>query len=111
MVREQLPRYFQIDSSDDFALLVRLGADCSGAVTVLPMDAEGIPGVRIDPEYNLMSDAEVAGYIKDLRKRPLFVDAVGELRLTLGVHHKEALPLHLHEFHSHSCRVSLVREE
>ncbi|MDI7865092.1 hypothetical protein MRS76_24565, partial [Rhizobiaceae bacterium n13] len=73
---------------------IQLGADRPGPITVLPMDAEEISEERIDPEYHLMSDAEVAGYIKDLPIRPLYLDADGELRLTLaGVHHKAALPL------------------
>lgn len=91
-VREQLARLFQVDASDDFALLYELGADCPGAITVMPEEAEQILEELVVPKYHLMSDAELAGYIKELPKRPLFVDADGELRLSLaGMHHKAAL--------------------
>ncbi|PWE53665.1 hypothetical protein DEM27_24275 [Metarhizobium album] len=91
-VREQLARHFQVDARDDFALLYELGADCPGAVTILPSGADVIPEERVRPEYHLMPDEELAGYIKDLPRRPLFVDADGELRLSLaGMHHKAAL--------------------
>jgi serine/threonine-protein kinase HipA len=91
-VREQLARHFQVDASDDFALLYELGADCPGAITILPEGAEEIPEEHVTPEYHLMPEAELAGYINDLPKRPLFVDAGGELRLSLaGMHHKAAL--------------------
>jgi serine/threonine-protein kinase HipA len=91
-VREQLARHFQVDARDDFALLYELGADCPGAITILPEGAPEIPEDRIPPEYHLMSEGELAGYIKDLPRRPLFVDADGELRLSLaGMHHKAAV--------------------
>lgn len=91
-VREQLARHFQVDASDDFALLYELGADCPGAITVLPQDAEVITEEHVVPEFHVMSEAELAGYIRDLPRRPLFVDADGELRLSLaGMQHKAAL--------------------
>ncbi|MGC4411041.1 type II toxin-antitoxin system HipA family toxin (plasmid) [Rhizobium rosettiformans] len=91
-VREQLARHLHVDASDDFALLYELGADCPGAITILPQVASEIPEDRIPPQFHLMSERELADYIKDLPGRPLFVDADGELRLSLaGMHHKAAV--------------------
>jgi serine/threonine-protein kinase HipA len=48
-VREQLARHFQVDASDDFALLYELGADCPGTITILPEGAEEIPEEHVTP--------------------------------------------------------------
>ena len=50
------------------------------------------PEERVIPEYSVMSQAELAEHLRDLPQRPLFVDADGELRLSLaGVHNKAAV--------------------
>lgn len=40
--RDALARYLQVDATDDYSLLYQLGRDCPGAVTVMPLDDEGI---------------------------------------------------------------------
>lgn len=91
-VRQALATHFQLDASDDYGLLYQLGRDCPGAVTIMPTDAEEISEERVIPEYSVMSQAELAQHLRDLPQRPLFVDADGELRLSLaGVHNKAAV--------------------
>ncbi len=58
-------------SRDDVAsLLLHLGKDCAGAVSVLPQGAPPakVPGV-IATDYDTLDDAEVAGIVKALHER------------------------------------------
>jgi len=87
--REALARYLQVDAADDYALLYQLGRDCPGAVTVLPLDEEVVADDNVEPKWDVLEDDRLAEYIEALPRRPLFIDADGELRLSLsGVHHK-----------------------
>lgn len=93
-VRRTLARYFQLDAGDDYQLLLALGRECPGAVTIVASDAPVVAEDGIVPDYDLLDEARLARHIADLPRRPLFVDADGELRLSLpGVHHKTALLL------------------
>jgi len=91
--RAALARYFQVDASDDYALLYNLGRECPGAVSIVPPDEPVIPEDAVTPEFDLLDDDRLAEHIRNLPRRPLFVDADGEeLRLSLpGVHHKAAV--------------------
>lgn len=78
-----------VDATDDYALLFQLGRDCPGAVTVVPLDEEVIADENVETKWDVRDDDRLAEYIGALPRRPLFVDADGELRLSLsGVHHK-----------------------
>lgn len=91
-VREALGRYLHVDASDDYGLLAALGRDCPGAVSILPPSA---PVVRDGDEpmtYEVLGEGRLAELVRSLPTRPLFVDADGELRLSLpGVQHKAAV--------------------
>ncbi|QYO78900.1 type II toxin-antitoxin system HipA family toxin [Devosia salina] len=87
--REALARYLQVDATDDYSLLYQLGRDCPGAVTVMPLDDEVIADENVETKWDVLDDDRLARYIEALPRRPLFIDAEGELRLSLaGVHHK-----------------------
>lgn len=87
--REALARYLQVDATDDYALLYQLGRDCPGAVTVMPLEDEVIADENVETKWDVLDDDRLAEYIEALPRRPLFIDADGELRLSLaGVHHK-----------------------
>lgn len=87
--REALARYLQVDATDDYALLYQLGRDCPGAVTVMPTGDEVIADENVETKWDVLDDDRLAEYIEALPRRPLFIDADGELRLSLaGVHHK-----------------------
>lgn len=91
-IRQTLGNYLQIDAGDRYRLLEALGRECPGAVSILPLDAPVIAEDRLLPRFELLDDARLAQHIRDLPRRPLFVDADGELRLSLaGVQHKTAL--------------------
>lgn len=93
-VRATLARYFKVDASDDYGLLTKLGRECPGAISIVAPEAEVVSEDRVLPEYDVLDDARLAQHIRDLPRRPLFVDADGELRLSLpGVHHKTAVLL------------------
>lgn len=91
--RTVLTRHFQLDVNDVYGLLFELGRECPGAVTLLPMGTSQHAEIK-STEYSLLSDEELHNLIVDLPKRPLFVDADGEVRLSLaGVHDKAAVIL------------------
>lgn len=91
-VRALLAGRFQLDAGDDYGLLAALGRECPGAVSVVPLDAPLLDEGRMAPSYDLLDTGRLAGLIRELPARPLFIDADGELRLSLaGVHHKTAL--------------------
>lgn len=90
--REALARYLQVDATDDYALLYQLGRDCPGAVTVMPLDDEVIADDNVETKWDVLDDDRLAEYIEALPRRPLFIDADGEMRLSLaGVHHKAGI--------------------
>ena len=68
--RRMIAYDFGVDDRDTFALLVALGRDCAGALTLLP-DGE-TPSDDRTPEP--ISDEEVADRIRALRFHPLGVD-------------------------------------
>ncbi len=92
--RATLARRFEVDASDDYGLLTSLGRECPGAVAIVPEDTPVTPEEGVEPRYEILGEAELARHIRDLPRRPLFVDADGELRLSLpGVHDKAAVLL------------------
>lgn len=91
-VRATLARHFQVDASDDYGLLTSLGRECPGAVAIVDEAEPAVPEEIVEPHYELLDEARLARHIRELPRRPLFVDADGELRLSLpGVHDKAAV--------------------
>lgn len=90
--RAALGRYLQVSASDDFSLLYALGRECPGAVSIVPEDDPVVAEGSVRPTYRLLSEQELGDLLRRLPQRPLFVDADGEVRLSLaGVHHKAAV--------------------
>lgn len=90
--RAALARYLHVDASNDYALLYELGRDCPGAVSIHPISAEVFPESAVRPEFDILDDTRLEEHILELPVRPLFIDAEGEMRLSLpGVHHKAAV--------------------
>lgn len=84
-----LSKYHDIAADDEFAMLFALGKDCAGAVSIAPTGTVETPEDTTHPEYRILDEAELATHIRDLPARPLFVDAQGEVRISLaGVHDK-----------------------
>jgi serine/threonine-protein kinase HipA len=90
-VRSAIARSFRISEEDGFGLLRALGADCAGAVAVLPPEAEPAPpgGGTLRP----LSPRQLEQLVDDLPRNPLGVDARDAgVRLSLGgIQHKLVL--------------------
>jgi serine/threonine-protein kinase HipA len=90
-VRGAIAHSFHISEEDGFGLLKALGADCAGAVAVLPLDREPpVPGRgRLRP----LGEGQLAQLIDDLPRNPLGLDpADAGVRLSLGgIQHKLVL--------------------
>jgi len=78
------------DDPTDFAFLSRLGRDCAGAITVVP-EGESLAHDGA-PYYEVLSESQLADYIRTLPQRPLLVDEDGGVLLSLaGVNDKAAV--------------------
>lgn len=89
-VRASIARSFLLSEEDGFGLLGKLGADCAGAVAVLP------PGDRpaVGPgRLRSLTGTDIARLVEDLPRHPLGVDSSSDgVRLSLGgVQHKLVL--------------------
>lgn len=81
-VRAAVAGKLGISEGNGFGLLAALGADCAGAVMVLPEDQP--PGSAGGPPLPL-SESQVAELLRDLPRDPLGVDVdPGGVRLSLG---------------------------
>jgi serine/threonine-protein kinase HipA len=90
-VRAAIARSFHLSEEDGFGMLAALGADCAGAVSVLPPDAE--PHALGEGRLKPLSAAELARLVEELPRHPLGVDASADgVRLSLGgIQHKLVL--------------------
>ena len=90
-VRSAIARSFHISEEDGFGLLRVLGADCAGAVAVLPPEVEPVPPGR--GALRPLSRRQLEQLVDDLPRNPLGVDAGEEgVRLSLGgIQHKLVL--------------------
>jgi serine/threonine-protein kinase HipA len=80
--RVSVARRFGLSEADGFGLLAALGADCAGAVVVLPADRASLPG---RPGVDPLSAADLESLVEELPRRPLGVSAEpGGVRLSLG---------------------------
>lgn len=90
-VRASIANSFRLSEEDGFGLLEALGADCAGAVEVLPQDVEPAPldGGRLRP----LEEGELGALIEELPRKPLGVDSRKDgVRLSLGgIQHKLVL--------------------
>jgi serine/threonine-protein kinase HipA len=82
-VRAALAGKFGLSEEDGFGLLGALGADCAGAVVVLPEGEQ--PSPPGDEGVRLLSEEELTSLVDELPRRPLGVSAEqGGVRLSLG---------------------------
>lgn len=76
-----IARGLGLSPTNVFALLERIGADCGGAVTVVPHGRES-SGRQVATRP--LDDAGLAQLVADLPRRPLGLDAEGNVRLSLA---------------------------
>lgn len=75
-----IAKAFGVSDKNDFALLARIGAECAGAVSLLP---PGETPVAAEPHYQEISEAELAERLGLLPRRPLLAGEKG-IRLSLA---------------------------
>jgi serine/threonine-protein kinase HipA len=81
-VRSSLAHSLEVSAEDGFALLQALGADCAGAVVILPANEE--PDNR-KGEIASLDEADLERLIAELPQHPLGVDGrAAGVRLSLG---------------------------
>lgn len=78
--RRLIAKAFGISDKNDFALLARIGAECAGAVSLLP---PGELPVATEPNYQEISEEELAERLGLLPRRPLLAGEKG-IRLSLA---------------------------
>ncbi len=74
----------------DIQLLAKLGRDCAGALSIIPVDENLDLGQK--PTVDYLAEEQLAAYIAALPRRPLLVDEEGGVMLSLaGVNDKAAV--------------------
>ncbi len=82
---------YGVSPHNSFALLRAIGYDCAGAVSCHAIDEPVTIQTSFPLTGKIITDDELYQHIKDLPKKPLFMDVEG-LRLSLaGVHDKAAV--------------------
>lgn len=90
--RRMIGQTLGLGDPSEFGLLEAIGRECAGAVSVVPEDEDDAPELSIKPEFDILSEIELADLIRNLPRRPLMIDEDGHLRLSLaGVNDKAAL--------------------
>lgn len=80
-VREQVAGYYRLPSSDTFSLLRAIGADCAGALSILPQEEP--PHAPAAYTYKTIPIAALPGYLAGLPLAPLGTGRQG-VRLSLA---------------------------
>lgn len=80
-VREQVAAYYRLSSSDTFSLLRAIGADCAGALSILPQEER--PRSPAEYKYRNIPVAELPKYLAALPLAPLGAGRQG-VRLSLA---------------------------
>lgn len=90
-MRSAIARSFRVSEEDGFSLLSALGADCAGAVAVVPPGTKP-PGPGMG-QTRPLSGRDLAKLIEELPRHPLGIDPNdGGVRLSLGgIQHKLVL--------------------
>ena len=88
--RQLIAKRFGVSDKNDFALLERIGAECAGAVSLLP--SSELP-VAAEPRYREITTKELAARLLELPHHPLLAGQEG-IRLSLaGAQGKLALKI------------------
>jgi len=79
-VRSTIARSLGLSEENSFGLMSVLGAECAGAVVIVPDGEAPVAGGSI----RWFDEVELARAVADLPRHPLGVSAEGEVRLSLG---------------------------
>ena len=78
--RKLIAKSFGVSDRNDFAILENIGAECAGAVSIMPI---GQHPTNTDSQYREISSGELKALIASLPKKPLLVGEEG-IRLSLA---------------------------
>jgi serine/threonine-protein kinase HipA len=93
-VRAAIAGKLGISEANGFAMLAALGADCAGAVTILPGDQP--PRSSPGPPARPLNEKQVGDLLRDLPRDPLGIDVdPGGVRLSLGGVQDKLILVHL----------------
>jgi len=81
-VRATIARSLGLSEGNGFGLMAELGAECAGAVVIVPVGEE--PPEPGEGSIRWLDDAALAGAVAELPRHPLGVSAGDEIRLSLG---------------------------
>lgn len=93
-VREQICKSLKISITNDFALLMAIGGDCAGALSITD-SAESLPSTFED-EYELVSEQQLANWSLGAPDAFSAVTGHGSIRLSLAGA-QDKLPVHMHQ--------------
>ena len=83
VVRAAVAEKLRLSEGDGFGMLGELGADCAGAVSMLPEGEQPEPPSL--PELPALGESELAAMLRDLPRDPLGIDSEPDgVRLSLG---------------------------
>lgn len=93
IAKQLIGKRYGVSPSNSFALLRAIGYDCAGAISCHAIDDPVIPQRSVPLTGKIITEDELYEHIKELPKKPLFMDVEG-LRLSLaGVQDKAAVCL------------------
>jgi serine/threonine-protein kinase HipA len=91
--KQVIGKRFGVSPHNSFALLRAIGYDCAGAISCHAIDDPVVPQRFVPLTGKIITEDELYEHIKELPKKPLFMDVPG-LRLSLaGVQDKAAVCL------------------
>lgn len=91
--KQLIGKRYGISPHNSFALLRAIGYDCAGAISCHAIDDPVVPQPSVPLTGKIITEDELYEHIKELPKKPLFMDVEG-LRLSLaGVQDKAAVCL------------------
>lgn len=91
--KQLIGKRYGVSPNNSFALLRAIGYDCAGAVSCHAIDDPVVPQRSVPLTGKIITEDELYEHIKELPKKPLFMDVEG-LRLSLaGVQDKAAVCL------------------
>lgn len=93
VAKQIIGKRYGISPNNSFALLRAIGYDCAGAISCHAIDEPIIPQHSVPLTGKIITENELYEHIKELPKKPLFMDVEG-LKLSLaGVQDKAAICL------------------
>lgn len=103
-MRRLIAQHFHISRQNDFALLDRIGGECAGAVSFLPL-GQNLPMATGADDVDWLSDSELATILEELPRRPMLAGSDG-LRLSLAGA-QDKLPVVVDDMHHAQPRIGL----